>query len=144
MAKLTKSQQVRVLVSSGELDSPVSVPDMLEQSGRLLDKACSHDICGTVLFQAEDKKWYVGTVEFCVGKANPDFAIDEILSAEMSECDNCGHIERSEELAGIENEEERLDVGGTMPAGQCTQCGALSYLITKERATELVKGKKHA
>ncbi len=55
--------------------------DLLEAAGRLLDKACSHDIVGEVLFEGEDGKFYVGCVEFCIDEANPDY-VREALEEE--------------------------------------------------------------
>lgn len=49
-------------------------------------------------------------------------------------CDDCGWIARPEDLNAIEDLEARLDypIGHpqcVMPAGECPECGALSYLI---------------
>ncbi len=50
--------------------------DILCAAGRLLDHACSHDIVGEVLFRGEDGKYYVGTVEFVIAEANPEYVKD--------------------------------------------------------------------
>ena len=47
--------------------------ELLERAGRALDSAYSHEIMGEVLFEGEDGKTYVGTVEFCIGEANPAY-----------------------------------------------------------------------
>ncbi len=50
----------------------------------------------------------------------------------MLECDNCGRgYEREEQLKhvfpDIPDLLQRLDVGCTVPAGECPECGALVY-----------------
>lgn len=45
-------------------------------------------------------------------------------------CDNCGHECVANELGMIVDIQERLTPGETVPAGQCPECGALSYLKT--------------
>ena len=50
-------------------------------------------------------------------------------AADKCECDNCGHICRGDELDMIRDIEQRLDPNGPTPAGECPECGALSYLI---------------
>ena len=42
-------------------------------------------------------------------------------------CDNCGHTFLAEDLQPIERLEERIEPGGTVPSGQCPDCGALCY-----------------
>ena len=46
----------------------------------------------------------------------------------MCQCDNCGHECRAKKLDMITDIQERLDPGFVVPAGQCPECGALSYL----------------
>ena len=48
--------------------------DILCAAGCLMDHAYSHEIVGEVLFEGEDGKFYVGTVEFVIAEANPDYA----------------------------------------------------------------------
>lgn len=47
-------------------------------------------------------------------------------------CDNCGWEGTAEQTVEINDPSERLDAGGTVPAGQCPEedCGALAYLVT--------------
>jgi len=70
--------EVEEFIEEGELHEPCSYDDMMQQAGRLLDKSCSHEICGTVLFKATDGKYYAGTVEFVVSEANPDYVKDAL------------------------------------------------------------------
>jgi len=50
--------------------------DLLDAAGRALDKACSWDIMGEVLFLADDGKYYTGCVEFMISEANPEYVQD--------------------------------------------------------------------
>lgn len=46
---------------------------------------------------------------------------------EMARCDDCEHVHPVAELAEPKRLSERLDPGGTVPAGECPDCGALAY-----------------
>ena len=65
--------KIKRFIREGELHEPVSEEDILEQAGRLLDKSCSHEIVGEVVFEGEDGKIYVGTTEFCIGEASDSY-----------------------------------------------------------------------
>ena len=54
---------------------------LLDVAGRLLDKACSHDIVGQCIFVGENGRTYVGNVEFTVSEINPDY-LREVLKEE--------------------------------------------------------------
>lgn len=56
--------------------------DLKVAAGRCLDKACSHDIVGEVLFEGEDGKTYVGTVEFVITEAAPDYVAEVLANNE--------------------------------------------------------------
>jgi predicted RNA-binding Zn-ribbon protein involved in translation (DUF1610 family) len=43
-------------------------------------------------------------------------------------CDNCDWQGTLAEVRTIQDAGERLEVGGTVPAGECPKCGALAYL----------------
>jgi hypothetical protein len=43
-------------------------------------------------------------------------------------CDNCAWRGTLAEVRTVQDAGERLEVGGTVPAGECPQCGALAYL----------------
>lgn len=43
-------------------------------------------------------------------------------------CDNCQHECRADELEMVSDIQERITPGCIVPAGQCRECGALSYL----------------
>ena len=55
-------------------------------------------------------------------------------------CDNCGHIcdtnDLKVDLAGIPDLEQRLDVDGPVPAGECPECGALTYAFDHEEVKQ--------
>ena len=42
-------------------------------------------------------------------------------------CDNCGHVETDPPIA--HNLQDRLDDGGVATTRECSECGALTYLI---------------
>ena len=46
---------------------------LMSIAGRKLDKSCAHEIMGPVMFEADDGKTYVGTVEFVLAEANPEY-----------------------------------------------------------------------
>lgn len=76
-------QKIKRWVESGEIGEVKTIDEILEKAGRCLDAACSHDICGPILFQAEDDKWYVLTVEGVIGEAAPEYVSDCL---EENEC----------------------------------------------------------
>jgi hypothetical protein len=77
--------RIRRWLRSGELDrSCQTVQDLYDQAGAMLDRACSGDICGPCVFQGEDGAWYVGTVEFHIGPANPAY-VQELLEEDAAE-----------------------------------------------------------
>lgn len=43
-------------------------------------------------------------------------------------CDNCGHECKTDQVEMIADAQERLTPGGVVPAGQCPECGGLTYL----------------
>ena len=48
----------------------------------------------------------------------------------LCRCDNCGFECFPTDLDNISDLYQRVTPGGTMPAGQCPQCNALSYSLT--------------
>lgn len=58
---------------TGEIGACSTIEDVIERAGRLLDSCASHEICGEVIFTAEDGKTYVVNVEAVVGEINPDY-----------------------------------------------------------------------
>lgn len=57
-------------------------------------------------------------------------------------CDGCGKISSAENLEDIEDLGQRVEAGGTVPSGECPECGALCYPSTPENnAGEEKEGK---
>ena len=56
------------------------------------------------------------------------------------ECDNCGDVTTQDNLLPLEEAKDlfmRLDVGSEIPAGECLDCGAFSYI--KEENSERIE-----
>jgi hypothetical protein len=66
-------QEITKWLCDGEIGEAATIDEVIERAGRCLDAAQSHEICGEVLFEAEDGKTYVLTVEGTIGEANPDY-----------------------------------------------------------------------
>ena len=81
--------------------------ELLEAAGRLLDKSCSHEIVGEVLFVGSDGKTYVGTVEFVIAEANPSY-VDGVINNddELTE-------EQAEELKALVRKQPHADDSGS-------------------------------
>lgn len=60
----------------GDDELPGNTNDVYYVAGCLLDSACSHEIFGTVVFEADNGKVYVMSVEGCLGEINPDYLKD--------------------------------------------------------------------
>ena len=46
---------------------------LLSVASQNLDAACSWDIMGPILFKGKDGEYYVGTVDFVISKAAPEY-----------------------------------------------------------------------
>lgn len=100
---------IKRMIREGELHDPCSIQELLEQCGRKLDKACSHEILGEVLFEDNDGDIYVVTVEALVGRANPDYA-REVLAEEAEEMANLTKRERYDYLEEVYGETVAVDL----------------------------------
>lgn len=60
---------------------------ILDDCGRLLDSACTHEILGEVLFLATNGKYYTITVEAVIGEASASWR-NEILKEDKEQKDN--------------------------------------------------------
>jgi len=69
---------IKGFISSGELLDPQNEQDVLEQAGRLLDKAYAHEILGEVLYVTEDGQWRVATTEVVIGQAGEAYLQDRL------------------------------------------------------------------
>ncbi|KKN24117.1 hypothetical protein LCGC14_0898060 [marine sediment metagenome] len=52
-----------------------------------------------------------------------------LVSASTHHCDNCSREHKAAALHGIANLFDRLEPGGTVPSGECPECGALCYPV---------------
>lgn len=57
-------------------------------------------------------------------------------SGKPCKCDNCDWTGKTDDLESISDAQERLTPGGTVPAGQCPNCGALAYLDIEIKLAE--------
>jgi len=66
---------IKRFLRSGNLRNPLPVDtdDLLDDAASLLDAVCSHDIFGEVVFEGEDGKCYVLSVEGYIGLINPKY-----------------------------------------------------------------------
>lgn len=49
--------------------------------------------------------------------------------SDKARCDDCGRVTAVDDLNEPKRLTERLDPGGTVPAGECPHCGALAYPV---------------
>lgn len=54
----------------------------------------------------------------------PNFHNSEAIAT----CADCGHTERAGNCGPINDPQQRLTAGDPLPAGECTECGSLSYV----------------
>lgn len=131
-------RNIRRILNAGTLpDNIDNTWSLLSAAAAKLDADNAADITGVVVFQDTAGKFFVGTTEFIIRPAAPAFVAQTITDEEVCECDNCGHLEKHAAISKVCNMESRVDAGSIVPAGQCEKCGALSYLITKQRAAEI-------
>ena len=69
-------------VEAGEIGEAKTIDEVLERAGGCLDSVQSHEICGPILFQAENDKWYTGTVELVIMEAHPDYVKNSLLESD--------------------------------------------------------------
>ncbi len=76
MAKVGKDDVVSKVLDSadGLVQVGMTIEEVLEVAGSQLDRG---GIEGTAIFQVKgDKRWWVGSVEFCILEATPEFVAD--------------------------------------------------------------------
>lgn len=75
-------EKIKRWVHAGDIgEHQETISDVLSAAGQCLEAAQSYDICGEILFQAEDGEWYVGTVEFGISKAHENYLEDALAEA---------------------------------------------------------------
>jgi hypothetical protein len=87
----------------------------------------------------------MGTFDYCMGYydglsqiTSGVSAVDGNMAEELAnrvdssshECDNCGGTWEEDDLHPIKDYFERVEPGGTVPSGECPECGALCYPTT--------------
>ena len=76
-----KPLKVKKWIVSGELSGTNRTMDaVIAECGIRLDKSCTSEILGEVLFLATDGKYYTITVEAVIGRANPEW-VKEVIKA---------------------------------------------------------------
>lgn len=65
-------------------DDANDVGRIISAAAAAMDSACTWEIVGDCVFQGEDEKYYVGTVEFVVAPANPEY-VKELLEEDSDE-----------------------------------------------------------
>ena len=90
MAKKTKAAKpikIKRMIDAGELwDDARNTDDLLTSAGIVLDKNCSSEILGRVLFESEDGKFYTVTVEAVIDEVSKGF-VEDVLQEIESEKD---------------------------------------------------------
>lgn len=71
-----KVNKITRWIASGEIGEVDTIEEVLETAGRMLDKSCSEELFGQVIFEAEDGKVYVLNCEGTIGKINPEYLAD--------------------------------------------------------------------
>lgn len=70
---------VKEMIACGELDEKSKDnEDIINQCGTLLDRSCSHDIVGKVLFKATNGRYYTVHVEAIISPADREF-VNQVL-----------------------------------------------------------------
>lgn len=64
-------------------------------------------------------------------------AQDAVENCVLSRCDNCGKVHLEENLAEAKHLSMRTEPGGTIPSGECPDCGALCYPLKDDELAEL-------
>lgn len=59
----------------------------------------------------------------------------------LCRCANCGHEDDSDEVSlyDVSSLNDRLDPGSTVPAGECSACGCLTYLVAPRQDQALAE-----
>jgi len=82
---VTKRTRIKKWINRGELADCETVGDIVEVSGRLLDKAYASEIIGPALFQAANGKYYLVAVEALVEEASPEYVKEALAEAKERE-----------------------------------------------------------
>jgi len=61
------------IVIDKESRDKLTTQDLINTAGRMMDRACTYDILGDVVFRCEDNQVYVMNIEAEIGLINPDY-----------------------------------------------------------------------
>ena len=76
---------IKRFLRTGELESTISgrvntlpscLGELYRELGDLLDESNANEILGEIVFEGVDGKFYVVTVEACIGEASPEYLAD--------------------------------------------------------------------
>mgnify|MGYP001035150643 CR=1 FL=1 len=80
--------KIKRMLREGEIGDVKTTDELLETAGTLLDKSEAHEILGSeVVFEGEDGKFYVCTIEAVIGEAHPDY-LKQVLTEIAEEEDD--------------------------------------------------------
>lgn len=66
--------KIKRMLCTGEIGEVADTDELIERAGNLLDKSEAHEILGSeVVFEGEDGKFYVCTIEAVIGEASPEY-----------------------------------------------------------------------
>lgn len=132
---MVKPIKIKHMLQTGELDvaDAKTSRDVCNAAAGVLDRCGAAEISGIILFQGVDKKFYTGTVEFCIEAANPMFIMNT-LTSEFARCPSCGHLQNLDAAA---------DIGPGDATGDCLcdKCTHICFKLTADEADALIKGK---
>ena len=80
---------VKEMIASGELEeNSKDSEDIINQCGTLLDRSCSHDIVGKVLFKATNGRYYTVHVEAIIKPADKELVSQVLEEIEEDKAQN--------------------------------------------------------
>ena len=83
--KIKKAKPIKIkrIIAAGELwEDARDTNDLLTSAGIVLDKNCSNEILGRVLFEGKDGKFYTVTVQAVIDEVSKGFAADVLQEIE--------------------------------------------------------------
>jgi hypothetical protein len=95
----TFEPRVTEVIRTGELEIEPghTMAEIIEQASACLDRACSWDICGEILFRCDDDFFYTATVELVIGLASPDYVADAMKCKANEEEDDVQPPDRGDD-----------------------------------------------
>lgn len=89
--KLARTAIVSKVLQSDEAMAEVgmSVAEVLEAGGNVIDSCLGADQPGVLFKVKGDKRWWVGSIEFCINEANPEY-VKDVLEQQAEDADEEG------------------------------------------------------